>query len=336
MLLLITSCGNLAFANTTLIGKPCPKEGAVTQIGNSGYKCVAYGKKLLWIASTPPKKFDTLISFPLLDSGLKDLQARVKPFTYKDLVDIKVEKGLENYTWVKDSVSSINSGLQMLSAFNALPDEKVVYFYFWNESYPKSLLSKECFELGTWAGGGKCAPIALGSLKWFGDRTGITSPKGMNSYSDEIWKYGIISSTPHEMGHLGQQTLWRKFQIKVPKPAWIREGTSELFKVLSYANQNKISYSKSRVFYMQGGDACKGVPLKSLSDTISYPSSCEYSNGMLAMEYLIQKIGSIDALFYWDTKANGMNIKERFRSAYNLDWDKFLVEADAYIKKQYR
>lgn len=345
--ILIANVNLNAFGANEIQGTICKSVGAKKSVSNISYLCVKSGKKLIWKISItqkiPPQTNSTTPltngsgRLEILDNGLQLLRNQIKS-NYDDApINVTIEPGIEGLLWVKDSVKSIKSAKQLLSAFDASPVKPVNAYVVWNINFMKPILNQGCFSWAPNSGGGACGPETMwANLQWFGNNIQVDKPSKMTGYSSEHQKQWILANFQHELAHVGQQTLASSVGTQnTNTPAWLREGEAEVFKVMSYANQFNLTYSKSReIYFSESNFRCSTISLKDLSEPKSYESACEYDNGLLATEYLIQRVGDIQALFWWDSRGVGTNVREQFKSAFNLDYDQFIVDADKYIKSQ--
>lgn len=337
-LLVILTCISSSTANAdqrTLQGASCTQAGKIKKIGTSTYSCQKNGKKFRWQLISQPIATKTLHT--VLDKGLVQLQERIDSNFDKVAINIITEPGLENYLWTKDSIGSIGSAKQLLSAFQALPQDPLDAYVVWDINFIKPYINSGCFSWAPTSGGGACGPkVMWANLKWFGENIQVNNPNEMTNYLSESKKQWILANLQHEMAHVGQHVIAERNKTdKESTPAWIREGEAEVFKVLAYANQFNITYSKSRsIYFGESYFRCSSESLENLAEPRSYSSACEYDNGLLGIEFLIQKVGDIQALFWWDQRAKGADLREKFKNAYGLDYDLFIAEANSYIRSQ--
>lgn len=320
-------------------GTKCPIAGKTTLNSGFTYTCAQKGKNKIWAKISVPniKNESTDISNTgqdnlKLESFFNALKAQMDKAEPKYELNINVDPQLSNSQWSKDSISSIESALKIWKVLGVSPSQKTDIYISWGTEYLAPYLPSSCIGK---SGGGACGPNSLfADLKWFATNWGYGGVE--KSYKSEMDKVTINANVPHELAHIAQSNLpgasaypdnW-KF-----RPAWLREGEAEYFKLLSYAYSSGTTYKYLHNLYASNiGKSCLNVPLADLTGQGSYSNGCEYSKGLFAAEYLALKYGSIKSLFLFSS-ANGNNAETIFKNAYGFNLSDFEKEADAYFEK---
>jgi hypothetical protein len=149
-------------------------------------------------------------------------------------------------------------------------------------------------------------------------------------------KLAMAANIPHEIGHfaqgeaalsVGNSDFW------MYNPPWLREGGAEYFKLISSAYHNKTTYKSLRDLVVASGvSRCDKFPLSKITPADSKSDGCEYGKGLLAVEYLVLKVGSADALFTMN-KTLGRDTESIFEKAYGFSLKDFEKEVDLYFAR---
>lgn len=253
-------------------------------------------------------------------------------------VTYAVQESVAGTRWTIDSLGAIDAALRLSTGLGSpLPDDQHVIIA-WDADWAINQLPDDerltCLNWIRGAMGGYCGlGYNVAQFEAFAKSWGY---RDMNRYQTKTQALVMAANIPHEMGHAVQDAVargnpthdWRLV------PAWLREGGPEVFKVLAFAQSQKVSYTKARESYGLG-PRCASVPLSELSGQGTTSTYCEYDKGMLAVEYLIAKTGRLTAPFEFFA-ASGATTAEVFRDAYGLDLKQFITQADAYAKRQMR
>lgn len=254
-------------------------------------------------------------------------------------VTYAVQESVKGTQWTIDSLAAIDAALRLSTGLGSpLPDDQHVIIA-WDADWAIDQLPDDerltCLNWIRGAMGGYCGlGYNVAQFEAFAQSWGY---RDMNRYQTKDQALTMAANIPHEMGHAVQDAVargnpthdWRLV------PAWLREGGPEVFKVLAYAQSQKVSYTKARASYGGLNARCASVPLSTLSGQGTTSSYCEYDKGMLAVEYLIAKTGRLTAPFEFFA-ASGATTAEVFKDAYGLDLKAFIAQADAYAKRQMR
>jgi len=94
-----------------------------------------------------------------------------------------------------------------------------------------------------------------------------------------------------------------------------------------------LTYAQARDRALKlNGTQCAGVKLRDLLAPPTY-TNCVYTNGFLAMEYLMWKTGDMKAGWTWVSQ-DAATAPEAFSKAFSIDIDTFMTDADAYIDQE--
>ena len=317
-------------------GDKCTKAGRLQQVKFMTYACTKVQGTLVWRPRENAKEIASSPVIKYFNSEFKKFRTKIPNTDVSNLYTLETEESTKSYLWTKDSINSISTSINLISALGVVPTSSIKFVNFWNAEWARPLLPDWCF-IGS--GGGACGnQNAYTNLKWFAD-SGNHSNTNPNVYQDETQKFLITANLPHEIGHIAQGTL-REMQGDLEAyrndQAWYREGGAELTKVFWYAHTNNVTYSFARNLYIKNMDIrCKSVSLTALSSSGSTERGCEYNVGFLALEYLLWKIKDIKALYRNYANLNSRTtFGETFEVTYGLDFKKFVEEADKYVKEQ--
>ena len=254
-------------------------------------------------------------------------------------VTYAVQETVAGTRWTIDSLGAIDAALRLSTGLGSpLPDDQHVIIA-WDADWAVAQLPDDerltCLNWIRGAMGGYCGlGYNVAQLEAFAKSWGY---RDMNRYQTKEQALVMAANIPHEFGHAVQEAVardnpghdWRLV------PAWLREGGPEVFKIMAYAQSQKISYTKARANYVGPNARCASVPLAELSGQGTTSTYCEYGKGMLAVEYLIAKTGRLTAPFEFFA-ASGATTAEVFKNAYGLDLKQFITQADAYANRQMR
>ncbi len=245
---------------------------------------------------------------------------------------IHIDPTIADTLWLKNSVATIASATQLVSAFGLSLEGKLNLYISWGPAFRNLYIPDSCKYN---AGGGSCGNGDIwADLQWFAG--GSSDISNADSIPDALSRLSIAANIPHELGHEAQQSAAKSVgnpNFWMIQPAWLREGTAEFFKLVAYSKATSTSYLDLRNLYLQGtGNTCLSVSLTELTGQGSYSSSCEYTKGLIATEYLIAKTGNMDALFITE-KIPGEDFAAVFEKAYGISLAQFSAEADDYFAK---
>ena len=313
----------------------CQKSGISTTIKGVKYTCVKSGKRLLWTSGSqnPSAKSST----PQLSDSDAQLEAifegvKAQVLSDKSMLDVSINTDplLQNSQWAKDSITGIPTAGKLLNVLGVKPSKKLTVYISLGDQYKNQFIPDYCkFP----SGGGSCGQtgITFADLKWFVTSWGYSSVE--TPYKWEMDRFIIAANIPHEIGHFGQAETgiaagngdyWKY------EPAWLREGAAEYYKFLSYAIDNGLTYKHLHDLYLINGAArCVKIPISTFDTSDS--QGCEYNKGVFAVEYLVLKFGSADAIYKME-KTQGADAASIFKKAYGISLSDFSKEADAYFE----
>ena len=289
-------------------------------------------------AAKPPKPPKTSAEARAVQTHVAALWAR-NPALPPIQVTHFVQDSVAGTRWATDSLRTIDAALRLSTGLGApLPEDQRVILA-WDADWAISQLPDDdrihCLSWIRGAMGGYCGlGYNVAQFEAFAKSWGY---RDMNRYQTKDQALMMTANSPHELGHAVQEAVargnpahdWRLV------PAWLREGGPEVFKVIAFAQSQRVSYTKARTSYGGLNSRCASVPLSALSGQGTTSTYCEYDKGMLAVEYLIAKTGRLTAPFEFFA-ASGATTAEVFKNAYGLELKQFITQADAYAKRQMR
>jgi hypothetical protein len=333
------------YNNNIQVGTPCPRLGNLYWEGMARVECVLVKGKLVY----------QIKKYPKMSKEVKKVDSLFKKLAVIDDIDLEkykevivVEPGYEKILWTKDSIGGIDSAIKLLYSLGAEPIRPIPFLIFWNFNYAKPKLPSYCAAWANSGGGGVCGTeLIFVNLGWFA-RSGNHHKNDPNSYQDDTQRRLLIGNMQHEVGHYGQTSEFLRLQgitngglnpDQDLRPAWLREGAVEFFKMLAYAYQFKLQYSEARnIWIHNNGNRCTSISLKDLLEPKTYQEHlCEYNNGLLAVELLVAKTGDLESIFRMDSQIgenSGMTQAQAFESVFGLDFESFLKEGDKYIRQE--
>lgn len=254
-------------------------------------------------------------------------------------VTYAVQESVQGTRWTIDSLGAIDAALRLSTGLGSpLPDDQHVIIA-WDADWAVAQLPDDerisCLSWIRGVMGGYCGlGYNVAQFEAFAKSWGY---RDMSRYQTKEQALVMAANIPHEFGHAVQDAVARDNPAHDWRlvPAWLREGGPEVFKVVAYAQSQKVSYTKARANYVGPNARCASVPLAELSGQGTTSTYCEYDKGMLAVEYLIAKTGRLSAPFEFFA-ASGATTAEVFKNAYGLELKQFITQADAYAKRQMR
>jgi hypothetical protein len=246
-----------------------------------------------------------------------------------ETVTVEVDPALKGTGWAMDTTSNLTTALKLLAYLGFKSPDSLRAYISWGTDFRNQYIPSTCQYN---AGGGSCGGgIMFADVKWFIDQWNWIDPS-RSKYPDASTKVDVTANLPHEIGHVLQESSLRSSGLidQGLEPAWLREGGAEFFKILTYSIQNNISYSTLRTQHLRYWKQCKGVKLASLTGNGSYNNGCEYTDGFVAVEYLIWKRHSLDPLYRFQQTPGGSQGKI-FQGAFGADQVAFQKEADSYF-----
>jgi hypothetical protein len=246
-----------------------------------------------------------------------------------ETVTVEVDPFLKGSGWAKDATSNFATALKLMTFLGYKSTDPLRAYISWGTEF-RNLHTPQSCQYN--AGGGSCGGgIMFADIQWFTTQWNWIDPTH-SKYPDASTKIDVVANLPHEIGHVLQQSanFGSGSMGQELSPAWLREGSAEFFKLLTYSIQNNIPYSTLRNQNLRYWKHCKGVKLATLTGSGSYDNGCEYTDGLVAVEYLIWKRRSLDPLYLFQ-KSPGASQSAIFRSAFGVDQTAFQKEADSYF-----
>lgn len=328
--------------NGVVIGGPCQKVGDLYWEGMARVECVNKNGRNQYQIKVYPKQSK---ENRFIDGEVRKLIARASSIKIDYKPEIRVQPGYENKLWTKEIEAGYNGALRLLAAMGINLKETPPTLIFWDFEWAKDKLPSYCRSWANNAGGGLCGnELLFYNLGW-NATSGNWILNDPNKFQDDAQKINIAGNVGHEVAHFAQSLVYAQTNNStstvIPndyKPAWLREGAVEVFKSMVYALNYNLTYTEARNLQVHTfGNRCTPISLKNLSETKSYPDSCEYNNGSLAVEYLVAKKRNLNALFDWERKdldTQRLDQAGAFKRAFGLDFQSFMSEADNYIKQE--
>jgi hypothetical protein len=285
---------------------------------------------LVITSSTQPAQQGSALSpqMKYLDQLISSVRPGVLASDY-DIAAVLVDPKLQGSGWANDSASNLTTSLKLLRYLGHSSPFPLKVYISSGPEFKNQYIPVSCQYSG---GGGSCGGgILFADTQWWADMWRVAD-ETKSKYPDETNKLSFIANLPHEIGHVLHESAKYKTESQDInlQPAWLREGSADFFKLATYSIQNDIPYSTLRTQALKYWKYCKSVKLETLTGQGSTKSGCEYTNGVVAVEYLIWKTGSLDSLFTF-VKTPGTSQAEIFQNAFGLGQASFQKEADEYF-----
>ena len=317
-------------------GAACTKLGAVRDYQGKSFKCSKNGNKLvwksIWVASKRVESSKEVLQIEKqIDLITKALKVHPVP-----KYDLSIEPIIKDGVWLQASKSGIDASLKFLREIGFEFKEVPGLLIFRNFEWAKSSMSGSCLRWGESSPGGACqSETAFVNLGWFEKRN-----FKRDNFAGIFDRLEITTAIPVALFHIAQsETYMSSNNTSNPGtlndiPAWLSMGKMQFVKATYMSILTGEKYSKIRRELLEfWGNRCTRESLRKLSDIGPYESSCEWINGMLALELLLSQSQDFRSLFWWERKAKG-TVPESFQEAYGMEWETFLDRADSYIKAQ--
>ena len=297
-------------------GASCKTAGQVVVVKGAQFKCVKKGKKLTWnkfTVRTPatPKPSPTPTPTPTPSASASPSaspspkkvvpnEALVVQALFEEIwkssaisktkVKIEIEPARKDSDWAKQQADLTNVSLELFAkmGFDIKTDSTI--YIGWGFDWLNNYMPKNswCYN-ATWSGGGSCGEgILFLNLKHTADW--IRSGDKEIPFPSKQVQFVATSVTVHELAHQAQRDFAESNGKNVSfYPAWIREGAAELLKIAGYAKYHGISYMQARDIYLYTNSTWQGCGDAKILEMLmsnNHPRSCNYTAGMLAVEYL--------------------------------------------------
>lgn len=374
VLVMVFTTSSLSQANAAVkAGASCKKLGQTAIQGNSSYKCVKSGKKLIWsivkkttsVPTPTPSPAAANVALPTspeiekIESLLGELVSQTKPT--KAALEVIVGPGEENRYLAGIVQANIEISLQIAEAlgFEFSRSYKV---YVGDQQWLIPLMPE-----GTWCAskeggvpaGSNAGFCGMDSGVIFLNRTGFlfdgTRPIPRDFTKGEDRR--IISiSFAHEIFHAMQAEVSRKYTGSKGNfnQFWLNEGGANVASALVLSATEKITYREARTWvstYRNCMERPEQYKLMDFNVNAGRAGTCgPYFAGFFWSEYLIAQSGEIGALLNlaktsrsafdeisYDPnnlpRFEGDRLKVSLREVYKIDIDQFVPKADEYFVK---
>lgn len=374
VLVIVFATSSLSQANAAVkAGASCKKLGQTAIQGNSSYKCVKSGKKLIWsivkkttsVPTPTPSPAAANVALPTspeiekIESLLGELVSQTKPT--KAALEVIVGPGEENRYLAGIVQANIEISLQIAEAlgFEFSRSYKV---YVGDQQWLIPLMPE-----GTWCAskeggvpaGSNAGFCGMDSGVIFLNRTGFlfdgTRPIPRDFTKGEDRR--IISiSFAHEIFHAMQAEVSRKYTGSKGNfnQFWLNEGGANVASALVLSATEKITYREARTWvstYRNCMERPEQYKLMDFNVNAGRAGTCgPYFAGFFWSEYLIAQSGEIGALLNlaktsrsafdeisYDPnnlpRFEGDRLKVSLREVYKIDVDQFVPKADEYFVK---
>jgi hypothetical protein len=208
----------------------------------------------------------------------------------KTKVKIEIEPARKDSDWAKQQVDLTDISLELFVKMGFdIKTESTIYIG-WDWNWIQQYMPKQswCYT-GQWAGAGSCGEgILFINLKYTADS--LRSGDKEIPFPSKQVQFGATSVMIHELAHQAQRDFAESNGKNVSfYPAWIREGAAELLKIAGYAKYHGISYIEARDLYLYTNytfQGCGDAKILEMLMSNNHPRNCNYTVGMLAVEYL--------------------------------------------------
>lgn len=146
-----------------------------------------------------------------------------------------------------------------------------------------------------------------------------------------------ISGLAHEWAHIARASATDGI-VAPDEPAWMREGFAEVMAGIARvrAFSARMSYATFHVVrlrkFADWGSFCT-EPLRRYRVDSDFFAGCEYYLGALAVEYLVARMGGLDALVeLFRASAESLDFPAAFRATYGMTLDAFERRMDPYLR----
>lgn len=366
-------------------GVKCAKSGTTVIYKGFKYVCKSVNKKLVWSVGTPVKSSSTApstkpsptnSSLPsastsplpfgivdkfgretskealIIDKLLEEAWAKGKPAAQWIYTDVHPK--VEGKRWAVDATNIFPAITQVLDGIGVPITRKLDWFVWWDLDTLRPKLPDNCWAKSDTGfdkksvGAGYCIPSSIfifyeAYQQWY-PKEGF-----LDKYPNEWDKYGIIAVAAGEVAHFAQQLHGEKYGHSLNfYPAWLREGPTAFYSAMAYAKYTGLPYSTVRNLVLKHFNRpCKNVLMSDLLMTGTSNSLCEYSGGLLAVEYLAATTGDLGAPFrYMESKMTGNGpycestggicknaYEDVIREIYSKDVDGWHQNIQAYVKR---
>jgi len=314
-------------------GASCKTSGQVVVIKGTQFKCVKKGKKLTWSKFTQstkatPKPTPTPSATPSPSPSPSASPIKLVPdealivqklfeeiwkssATSKTKVKIEIEPARKDSDWAKQQADLTDISLELFVKMGFGIETDPTIYIGWDWKWIQQYMPKQswCYD-GQWAGAGSCGEgILFINLKHTADS--LRSGDKEIPFPSKQVQFGATSVMIHELAHQAQRDFAESNGKNVSfYPAWIREGAAELLKIAGYAKYHDISYIEARDIYLYTNSTWQGCGDAKILEMLmsnNHPRSCNYTAGMLAVEYLVATTKDLRSTFsFAGSKLDGL------------------------------
>ena len=324
-------------------GASCKTSGQIVVVKGTQFKCVKKGKKLTWskftvrTPATPkpsptptpsPSPVPTPSASPSASPSPSPSPKKVVPnealvvqalfeemwkrsATSKTKVKIEIEPARKDSDWAKQQAELTDISLELFAKMGFEIKSEPTIYIGWDWNWIQQYMPKQswCYT-GQWAGAGSCGEgILFINLKHTADS--LRSGDKEIPFPSKQVQFNTTSVMIHELAHQAQRDFSESNGKNVSfYPAWIREGAAELLKIAGYAKYHGISYIEARDIYLYTNytfQGCGDAKILEMLMSNNHPRSCNYTAGMLAVEYLAATTKDLRSTFsFAGSKLDGL------------------------------
>ena len=318
-------------------GASCKTSGQVVVVKGTQFKCMKKGKKLTWskftvrTPATPspsPTPTPTPSPVPTPSASPKPSPTKLVPTealvvqalfeeiwkssaTSKTKVKIEIEPARKDSDWAKQQAELTDISLELFAKMGFDIKTEPTIYIGWDWNWIQQYMPKQswCYT-GQWAGAGSCGEgILFINLKHTADS--LRSGDKEIPFPSKQVQFNTTSVMIHELAHQAQRDFSESNGKNVSfYPAWIREGAAELLKIAGYAKYHGISYIEARDIYLYTNytfQGCGDAKILEMLMSNNHPRSCNYTAGMLAVEYLAATTKDLRSTFsFAGSKLDGL------------------------------
>ena len=318
-------------------GASCKTSGQVVVVKGTQFKCMKKGKKLTWskftvrTPATPspsPTPTPTPSPVPTPSASPKPSPTKLVPTealvvqalfeeiwkssaTSKTKVKIEIEPARKDSDWAKQQAELTDISLELFAKMGFDIKTEPTIYIGWDWNWIQQYMPKQswCYT-GQWAGAGSCGEgILFINLKHTADS--LRSGDKEIPFPSKQVQFNATSVMIHELAHQAQRDFSESNGKNVSfYPAWIREGAAELLKIAGYAKYHGISYIEARDIYLYTNytfQGCGDAKILEMLMSNNHPRSCNYTAGMLAVEYLAATTKDLRSTFsFAGSKLDGL------------------------------
>ena len=263
---------------------------------------------------------------------------KAQPKTYEQAQStfiFTVDPELAGGPWERIAVDSAKSVFEVHALLGQPVTRPYRVYVGWDKPWLERTVPKSaCFAIFDFATAAACARSDVIYTRFALNRTYNPSltPQGDPG---AVWSFLSVGLVGHELTHLVQESLYPQRNMRTfPQGGkWLEEGWAVMTQTMIAMRTYNLTYTQARDRALKlNGTQCAGVKLRDLLAPPTF-NNCVYTNGFLAMEYLMWKTGDMKAGWTWVSQ-DAVTGREAFSKAFSIDIDTFMTEADAYIDQE--